>query len=399
MPRPCWSESSEDHNSVIHTARSEEVLSAALKTRIGGRQPKDTDASAAGEAKDNHYNNSKQAMEEVHRFWAFPSNIQRKAPDSLPTDSFDLKKALKATKATKQPKAGRSRVHDPEVQVKAMPSYQVAMAWMQQNTGGLTAKQKHLVQLHVDRTFREADDEFRHNLVTERPFLQLVHGPPGTGKSTVIKTIMCFFKDMLGWRMHREYTVGALQAVVAVQLGGETLHHLCGIPARRGRRQAPSQREHAQKVADKLSFLRYMVIDEVFMLSAKFLAEVEQAISRKVPDTNFFKRSAQGNPFSFGGVNVTLVGDMFQLDPPDNSFPLYTVPTNLLTEQHCTTAPSNPLVAHGLELLWGDSDQSVNGLIELEAPFRCKDPWWNEARPAPKILFAQLCKGRPLFFP
>ena len=70
--------------------------------------------------------------------------------------------------------------------------------------------------------------------------------------------------------------VGALQAVVATQLGGETLHHISGIPAVRSRARGTQQiAGGGGKTSAKFSMLRFLIIDEAFMLSSKFFAETD----------------------------------------------------------------------------------------------------------------------------
>lgn len=71
------------------------------------------------------------------------------------------------------------------------------------------------------------------------------------------------------------------------------------------------------------------------------------------------------------------MGDMYQLDPPDNSFPLYSIPHNLVSAT--ANGKKHPLVTHALEIIWGQSEQSINGMTELDEPYRCRDPWWNQA--------------------
>lgn len=100
-------------------------------------------------------------------------------------------------------------------------------------------------------------------------------------------------------------------------------------------------------------------------------------LTRRTSEASFFKRSPEGVPYSFGGINVTLVGDMYQLDPPDNSFPLYSIPHNLVSAT--ANAKKHPLVTHALEIIWGQGEQSINGMTELDEPYRCRDPWWNQA--------------------
>ena len=62
-----------------------------------------------------------------------------------------------------------------------------------------------------------------------RPLMWLVHGGPGVGKSETIKLIQKLFIDVLHWNIGIDFQIAALQAVMAEQLGGDTLHHCCGI--------------------------------------------------------------------------------------------------------------------------------------------------------------------------
>ena len=56
-----------------------------------------------------------------------------------------------------------------------------------------------------------------------------MHGGPGVGKSEVIKLLRELFVTVLHWNMGVDFQMAALQAVMAEQLGGDTLHHSCGI--------------------------------------------------------------------------------------------------------------------------------------------------------------------------
>ena len=58
---------------------------------------------------------------------------------------------------------------------------------------------------------------------------------------------------------------------------------------------------------------RKMVIDEEFHGYLQFFCWQRWSTHKKitllkVPDTNFFKRNQEGKLYSFGGVNITLVG-------------------------------------------------------------------------------------------
>jgi hypothetical protein len=61
----------------------------------------------------------------------------------------------------------------------------------------------------------------------DEPLLCLAHGGPGAGKS--IKMLKELFRDVCDSQLGLEFQVAALQAVMAQQLGGDALHHACGI--------------------------------------------------------------------------------------------------------------------------------------------------------------------------
>ena len=89
----------------------------------------------------------------------------------------------------------------------------------------------------VEKVAKRVMQELRHAANGQvdfgEPLRWLVHGGPGTGKSHVIKQVKELFTDVLKWNTGVEYQVVALQAVMADQLGGDTIHHACGIPIRK----------------------------------------------------------------------------------------------------------------------------------------------------------------------
>ena len=84
-----------------------------------------------------------------------------------------------------------------------------------------------MVEMEADASGNPTDAE---------PLRWLMHRGPGTGKSHVIKVIKDrFFKGLLGYDIGVEFQIVVLQAVMAEILGGDTIHHACGIPAFRRR--------------------------------------------------------------------------------------------------------------------------------------------------------------------
>eukprot|EP00959_Pyramimonas_sp_CCMP1952_P056171 1173141-Pyramimonas_sp.AAC.1 len=67
------------------------------------------------------------------------------------------------------------------------------------------------------------------------------------------------------------------------------------------------------------------------MVSARLLAEVDQKLRSVIRDAGTQKCGPDGVPRPFGGLNVVLSGDFWQLAPPDGGF-LADVPTERIAE-------------------------------------------------------------------
>ena len=76
-------------------------------------------------------------------------------------------------------------------------------------------------------------------------------------------------------------------------------------------------------------------------------------------------------PRPFGGLNVILAGDMWQLPPPRGTF-LGDVPWEWLTQ--CKTKKVAH-TTHGQEMVWGTSRNGIHGVTELVECERTRDIW------------------------
>ena len=102
------------------------------------------------------------------------------------------------------------------------------------------------------------------------------------------------------------------------------------------------------------------------MVSAELFGRMELLI-RRHPRRQAASRFTSGNrPRPFGGINVLLFGDFWQLKPIGG--------TCLLANPRSTTLP---LAKHGMDLVWRDSPHSIRRCWELKTPMRCKDKWYN----------------------
>ena len=136
------------------------------------------------------------------------------------------------------------------------------------------------------------------------PLRMLIHGEPGTGKSKVIQTTTQHFisRDAKHMLMKSAYT-----GVASSVIDGKTTHSIAMISPRRDGCLSAKSRRKLQKI---WKHIKYLVIDEVSMISKTFLAKLSRNISiGKMSDRE------DPSPDSFGGISVILCGDFFQFPP------------------------------------------------------------------------------------
>ncbi|CAJ1402349.1 unnamed protein product [Effrenium voratum] len=194
---------------------------------------------------------------------------------------------------------------DPEAQPLGPPvTADALLDWLgsERVRSGLNSKQWEMLRVVI--ALRRAE-----------PLAWLLHGPPGTGKSHVLKFLRELFEEQLGYAQGIDFEVAAFQAVNAADIRGRTLHNACvGVDA------AALDRAVGQEAAKRMSYWRWLVVDEVSMVNARLLAQVEQRLRAVVPSASQWKRNAAGDSRAFAGVNVLLLGDFYQLPPPSGGY-------------------------------------------------------------------------------
>jgi len=123
-----------------------------------------------------------------------------------------------------------------------------------------------------------------------------VTGRAGTGKSTLLNHFVNNTK--------KNVAVVAPTGVAAYNVGGQTIHSFFGMP--RGILGVQPLHKHLfGRVRDALRSLDVLVIDEISMVSADLMDGMDTML-----------RSARGkNKGPFGGVQVVMFGDPYQLPP------------------------------------------------------------------------------------
>ena len=96
---------------------------------------------------------------------------------------------------------------------------------------------------------------------------------------------------------------------MAEQIDGDTIHHALGINPF-GKQQPDAEENQKQAtVANRLLQWRWLIVDEISMVSAHLLAEMDCKMRDAVRRVGTQKATASGIDRAFGGVNVIFAGD------------------------------------------------------------------------------------------
>lgn len=167
-------------------------------------------------------------------------------------------------------------------------------------------------------------------------------GEPGSGKSYTINEYARYL------RTHDiEPAITASTGIAATHIGGMTIHSWSGIGIHTGLDIKDVRRIASSKhIGKRIRETNVLIIDEVSMLAPKTLDMVEAVC-----------REARKNYEPFGGLQIILVGDFFQLPP--------------IIKRKDENLPTGQA---------GDPDQIIL-LDEPEARFAYDSSAWNRAKP------------------
>ena len=121
-----------------------------------------------------------------------------------------------------------------------------------------------------------------------------VTGRAGTGKSTLL--------NHLSWNTSKQVVICAPTGVAALNVGGQTVHSLFRLPIGVIAQQPIEQDGRLRKLLNAIDTL---VIDEISMVNADLLDAVDRSL----------RQARQRKDEAFGGVQVVLFGDPYQLAP------------------------------------------------------------------------------------
>ena len=207
------------------------------------------------------------------------------------------------------------------------------------------------------------------------PLRWVLHGGPGTGKSYTLRKIRQeLFEGVLGWQHGVEFQIVSFQAVMAELLDGDTIHHALGLDWAGDKAQTLLKSlERAQQVLQ----WRWLILDEFSMVSAELLGQLELRCRELMRDLSLGKYGVvDGHVRPFGGLNIILAGDLFQLPPPKGTF-LGDIPWDLVAGKKASKKATGH---YGQTLLWGGPEAGVQGMTELQRCERTGDEWLAEVQ-------------------
>ncbi|OQE44304.1 hypothetical protein PENCOP_c002G03937 [Penicillium coprophilum] len=158
----------------------------------------------------------------------------------------------------------------------------------------------------IARVFLSDEQKAVLDAVVERGKSMFFTGSAGTGKSVLMREIIAKLRNKYRKEPDR-IAVTASTGLAACNIGGVTLHSFAGIGL--GKEPVPELIKKNQKARNRWLRTKVLVVDEVSMVDGDLFDKLEE-IARRIRNN--------GRPF--GGIQLVVTGDFFQLPPvPDGS--------------------------------------------------------------------------------
>jgi ATP-dependent DNA helicase PIF1 len=148
----------------------------------------------------------------------------------------------------------------------------------------------------VDPNKLSPDKEAAINIIKSKKNV-FISGGAGAGKSFFLVYLKKNFPNI-----HLTASTG----IASLQIGGQTIHSWSGI----GIGKLPANKlKFSNKVISRILRAKILAIDEISMISIAIFDLVNDAI-----------KIIKGNNKPFGGIQIIIFGDFFQLPPPDGDY-------------------------------------------------------------------------------
>lgn len=161
---------------------------------------------------------------------------------------------------------------------------------------------------NVARVFLSDEQQHVLDLISEKKKSVFFTGAAGTGKSVLLREIISTLRKKF-LREPDRVAVTASTGLAACNIGGVTLHSFAGIGL--GKEDVPElvkKIKRNQKAKHRWMRTKVLVVDEISMVDGDLFDKLE-AIARQIRNN--------GRPF--GGIQLVITGDFFQLPPVPDS--------------------------------------------------------------------------------
>ena len=179
-------------------------------------------------------------------------------------------------------------------------------------------------------------------------------GAAGTGKSTTLRAIITYLK-----RLEKNVDVVAHTGIAALLLGGTTIHMYAGWTVNTGELGLKQLASNVGKkrVWKRLASTKVLIIDEISMLEQFTFARLD-----------FIMRKARQDERPFGGVQLIVSGDFYQL-PPVKPFK---------TCYHCGKDMTQPRAGDGRLLMDQYECRPCKTILHNHEKWAfCAEAWWR----------------------
>jgi ATP-dependent DNA helicase PIF1 len=160
----------------------------------------------------------------------------------------------------------------------------------------------------VARVFLSEEQQHVLELISDKKKAVFFTGAAGTGKSVLLREIIATLRKKY-LREPDRVAVTASTGLAACNIGGVTLHSFAGIGL--GKEDVPElvkKIKRNQKAKHRWMRTKVLVVDEISMVDGDLFDKLE-AIARQIRNN--------GRPF--GGIQLVITGDFFQLPPVPDS--------------------------------------------------------------------------------
>ena len=230
---------------------------------------------------------------------------------------------------------------------------------------GLTPSQAKFLETVIQRLKTEMREDSAPNPPASEPMRHFLLGRPGTGKSFALLKLRELFETVMGYEAGVHFQFVAFQNVMANLIAGDTVHHALNLVLNYGGSKGRGKQKKnggtpAQRAAQQRCLMcRWLIIDEVSMVSAQLLAQTDRRLRELVRTLETRRWRPDGSSRPFAGLNVIFAGDFWQLDPAQATS-LAQVPDFLLPAAKSGAVSGE--AEHGLGLFLGEGRGRPHGL-------------------------------------